>query len=114
MKLLYSLSACAIAAVIPWTTSQAGTGAGTVANVTVRDSDGLTYVYLSNPPTGRPACAASTQYWMIPNENSEAGKKLYALLLAAQLSGRPVSITGKNTCVRWGDGEDINLVILQQ
>lgn len=57
-----------------------------VASLIVRDSDGL------------------------PNENSETGKKLYSMLLAARLAGRPVNIVGKNTCVRWGDGEDIQSV----
>ena len=68
------------------------------------------YVDITGMPTGRATCAAATSYWMIPNENSETGKKLYAALLAAQLAGRSVQVMGKGTCTRWGDGEDINWV----
>lgn len=88
--------------------AHSGEVTGTVGSLFVRDSDRLTYVHVAGTATNRPACAASTTYWMIPNENSEAGKKLYAMLLAAKLAGSRVSIVGKNTCARWGDGEDIN------
>lgn len=110
---LLLLWAGVLAGVMSGANAHAGTGTGTVTIVTIRDSDGLAYVYLSSPPTGRPACAAASAYWMIPNESTETGKKMYALLLAAKLSGQTVSITGKNTCVRWPDGEDIQLVTLQ-
>lgn len=88
----------------------AGSQSGLVSYLYVRDSDGLIYVYLTGTPSGRPACAASTAYWMVPNENSETGKKLFALLLAAKLAGQQVQIVGKNSCARWGDGEDIDYV----
>jgi hypothetical protein len=91
----------------------AGTQTGTITNLITRDSDGLVFVYLTGTASGRPACAAGTQYWMIPNETSESGKRMYASLLAAQMAGRVVIITGKNTCIRWGDGEDINMVQTQ-
>jgi len=87
--------------------ASAGEVTGLVTDVLVRDSDGLVYVLVAGTGTNRPACAATTSYWMIPNENSEAGKKLYALLLAAKVSGMRVQVIGKNTCLRWGDGEDI-------
>jgi hypothetical protein len=107
-----SIRALAFAAIMACATAHAGEGIGTVNRLIIRDSDGLIYVDLSAAPTGRPSCASTTTYWMIPNENSETGKKLYALLLSAQLAGRTVSIVGKNACVRWGDGEDILYVIL--
>jgi hypothetical protein len=91
----------------------AGTQTGTITNLIVRDSDGLVWVYLTGSPSGRPACAASTLYWMIPNETSDTGKRMFAALLAAQIAGRVVIIHGKNTCARWGDGEDINQVQTQ-
>jgi hypothetical protein len=108
MKLRFVLMTAMVVAA----NAHAGQGTGTVSRLIVRDSDGLVYVTLSTPPTGRPSCAAASTYWMIPNENSETGKKLYALLLSAQLAGRVVQIVGTNTCVRWGDGEDILYVIL--
>lgn len=103
-------SIAAIALTVLSSTASAGEVLGVVTTLLVRDSDGLVYVHLSGTPTGRPACAANTSYWMIPNENSEAGKKLYALLLGAKLAQQQVRIVGKTTCVRWGDGEDIDYV----
>ena len=83
---------------------------GTVSQLAQRASDGLIYVVINGTATGtRPTCATSI-YWMITNENSDAGKKQFALLLAAQARGAQVVITGMNTCNRWGDGEDINEV----
>ena len=85
----------------------AGSQKGTVVNLTVRTSDGLIWVELSGTPADRPQCALQQTYWMIPNETSDAGKRIYALLLSAQASGRLVQIFGSNTCNRWLDGEDI-------
>lgn len=93
--------------------ARAGTQTGTITNLITRDSDGLVYVLLTGNSSGRPACAAGTQYWMIPNETTDSGKRMYASLLAAQMAGRIVIITGKNTCTRWNDGEDINQVQTQ-
>lgn len=84
---------------------------GIVARLIVRASDGLTYVYIDGTPTGQPACAARG-YWMIMDETSEAGRKQYAMLLAAATKGTPVIVTGNNTCTRWPDGEDINYIDL--
>jgi hypothetical protein len=56
-----------------------------------------------------PACAYQP-YWIIPNETTESGKRLFATLLAALVSGHKVTIQGKNTCSRWPDGEDIDTV----
>ncbi len=35
-----------------------------------------------------------------------------ALLLAAQLAGKMIHVTGMNTCVRWSDGEDADTIVL--
>jgi hypothetical protein len=91
--------------------SWAGTATGTISNLWVRQSDGLAYVHSSATPTGRPPCAQNTAYFMIKDENSVAGKRIFAVLLAAQVSGKRVQITGANTCVPWADGEDIELVV---
>jgi len=88
----------------------AGTQTGYVKDVYVRDSDGLVLVDLFGTATGRAPCALGTSYWIVANESTDAGKRLYSTLLAAQLAGRLVSIEGKNTCSRWPDGEDIETV----
>jgi len=85
---------------------------GVVSSVIARASDGLIFVYVNATPTGRPSCAAGTAYWMIHDENSEAGKKQYALLLTAKATGATVTIVGMNACTRWGDGEDIDWIVI--
>jgi hypothetical protein len=88
--------------------SFAGTQTGTVENLYLRASDGLVYFFLKGSvKSASPACAL-VGYWMIKDENSAAGKRQYAALLAAQASGRTISITGANTCSRWPDGEDVD------
>ncbi len=86
--------------------AMAGSQVGYVAFLEVRDTDGLIYFGLSGTGTGKPACAVFPA-WTLPNENSETGKKLFALLMAARATGQQVSVSGKNACVRWGDQEDV-------
>lgn len=87
--------------------SQAGDQAGTIKYLRVRASDGLIYFALNGAKNSAPSCATSGE-WMIRDESSNTGKQQYAMLLAAQLAGKTVAVTGLNTCVRWGDGEDAN------
>jgi hypothetical protein len=84
---------------------------GTVTDIVSRASDGLTYVDINGITTGQPACATHS-YLIIMNETSAAGQRQIAMLLAAKASGMVVSVSGNNTCTRWGDGEDINIVTL--
>ena len=101
-------SLCAGAA----TPAIAGSQTGFVKDLYVRDSDGLIFVDLFGPSDFRvqhPACAWRP-YWIIPNETSDSGKRLFATLLAALISGHKVTIQGKDTCTRRPDGEDIDTV----
>jgi hypothetical protein len=88
-----------------------GTQTGQVSQLLVRQSDGLTYFVLSGPAGGKPSCALQS-YWMIHDENSAAGKKLLAMLMIAQASGRAVTVFGSGTCARWPDGEDVDTLLL--
>lgn len=88
----------------------AGTQSGTVNYIIVRANDGLVYFTLKGGAmSGRPACA-TIGYWMIKDENSNAGKLQYSMILSAHASGKTVHVTGMNTCTRWGDGEDVNAI----
>jgi hypothetical protein len=90
----------------------AGTDTAFIKAIHVRDSDGLIWVDLIStywPPINHPQCA-SQPYWIIRDESSEEGRKLFATLLAAHVAGRKVTIIGKNTCSRQPDGEDIESV----
>jgi hypothetical protein len=88
----------------PW--SHAGEQIGTILYVRVRASDGLIYFALNGTKTGASPSCATNSYWIIRDENSNAGKQQYGMLLAAQLAGRSVAVSGLNSCARWIDGED--------
>jgi hypothetical protein len=94
-----------------WGTVVAGEQQGRITAIVVRDSDGLIYFNLTGTPSGKPVCA-TYGYWIIRNENSETGKRQYALLLAAAASGKEMRVVGANTCTRWHDGEDVNFIVL--
>ncbi|MGO4521586.1 hypothetical protein AB4076_13325 [Dyella sp. 2RAF44] len=91
-------------------TALAGGQSGNVTNVSVRQSDGVIYFTLDGTPTGRAACAASNNLWIIANENSESGKKQFAQLLAAKMNGTPITVLGTGACTRWPDSEDADTV----
>lgn len=92
--------------------SKAGTQEGYIDWIIVRASDGLVYFELNDGiKQGSPNCAVYG-YWMIRDENSEAGKKQFALLLTAQAAGKKIAVSGMNSCQRWGDGEDVDWIRL--
>lgn len=84
---------------------------GTVSMLIQRASDGLIYVIVNGTRSGAPGCATA-HYWVIANENSEAGKRQFAMLMTAYASGGTVLLNGTGTCTRWLDAEDINEVRL--
>ena len=85
---------------------------GTISHVVVRQSDGLIYANILGARSSPPACATAG-YFMIKDENSQAGKAQLALLMSAYFAKSPVQIVGSGTCTRWGDGEDIEIVMLK-
>ncbi|MDH0867079.1 hypothetical protein [Mitsuaria sp. GD03876] len=89
----------------------AGSQSGRIKTVTLRASDGLVYFVLDGPRVERPGCNTG-DYWMIKDENSPAGKRQLALLLAARTSQQPISVVGTGTCTRWPDGEDVNEIYM--
>jgi hypothetical protein len=93
--------------------ASAGSQVGAVSSVIVRASDGLTYFTIAGPAKSNSPTCATIGYWMIKDENSEVGKKQYAMLLTALASGRELTVSGMNTCTRWGDGEDVDWMQLK-
>jgi len=91
----------------------AGSQGGMVGAIFVRASDGLIYFDVVNgdAKTGSPSCATFS-YWIIKDENSNAGKQQYAMLLAAQAQGKTITVIGLNSCTRWSDGEDVDSILL--
>jgi hypothetical protein len=91
--------------------AHAGEQVGAIVYVRVRASDGLIHFSLTGTKINSPSCAIGS-YWMIRDENSNTGKQQYAMLLAAQLAGKSISVSGSNTCTRWIDGEDANEIFV--
>ncbi|CCN47676.1 conserved hypothetical protein [Vibrio nigripulchritudo MADA3029] len=91
----------------------AGEQTGKVATLYARAADNLHLVTLTggSAKTNSPACATQ-EYWLIRDEQSTTGKSQFSQLLAAKMSGKSVAISGLNTCSRWGDGEDINTIVI--
>jgi hypothetical protein len=73
-------------------------------------SDGLIYVTLEVAPQGRPACAATTTYFMIQNENSEGRQEAIRSASPCQTVRSANRNWGANTCTPWPDGEDIDQI----
>lgn len=93
------------------TVTHAGTQTGQVKFVNVRASDGLiTFGIVGGTKTSAQSCNATDQYWAIRNEDSNAGKQQYAMLMSAQASGKVVNISGLNTCDRWSGVEDVDYI----
>lgn len=92
------------------TPAKSSEAVGTIILLHARASDNLHWVQLDVAPVGRPPCASAHSYYMIRDENGAAGKSQFAQLLAAQMAGRKVKITGSGACTRWGDGEDIEII----
>ena len=91
--------------------SQATTQTGTVKYVFARASDGLViFELVGSSKTLVPGCGPEI-YWVLHNEDSNAGKRQYAMLLTAQASGKVVNVAGLGTCTRQpGAAEDVDYI----
>lgn len=57
------------------------------------------FIRLSTPPTGSPSCASAGHYWHFTFPLSgTAYKEIYAALLAAQMAGKTITVTGYGSC----------------
>lgn len=86
------------------------TGTGLTLNVRSGDvgtaGDALVFVSLSGAAVGRPACATDI-YYAVRDAKSDVGKEQIALFMTAKALGRPLTVAGNGTCVRWPTLEDI-------
>ncbi|WMS87500.1 hypothetical protein [Pleionea litopenaei] len=90
----------------------AGVVKGKVDWIRIRASDGLIYFRIDGTSVDKPACSTSTN-WSIKDENSNAGKAQLSALLAAQASGKMITVNGSNQCTRWADMEDANIILIE-
>ncbi len=101
-RLVMAAALCASFASQSW----ASDVTGKVTLVSTRATDGLQLVEVDAQRSGKPTCA-QYNYLIIKDERSDAGKAQYAMLMAAWLADKVVTINGTGACTRWGDGEDI-------
>ncbi len=72
---------------------------------------GYTFFYVTGTKTGNPACSIHNR-WVI-NNDWPAAKIQIATLMAAVLSGRPVSVGGAGNCQVWSTDETALNIVLQ-
>lgn len=82
---------------------------GTVLTVGLSSFSGVVTVKLTNM-VGAPAGCASQGKFAITNETVEAGKKMFAQLLAARATQSTILIYGAGVCTRTSVAEDIDSV----
>jgi len=100
--LLASLCAPAVTPVI------AGSQTGFVKTLYVRDSDGLIFVDIFGwRDFDNYVGSCNRSHWIVPNERTDSGKRLFDTLLEALVSGHKIRIQGRDTCTRSSEGEDI-------
>jgi hypothetical protein len=105
--LLASLCAAAV------TPATASGQTGFVKTLYVRDSDGLIFVDLFgwvDYGDYSPACPRAHSHWIVPDETTDSGQRLFATLLEALVTGHKIRIQGRHTCNRTSEGEDIESV----
>lgn len=89
--------AAAVAAV-----SSVAFGAGSVSGTQITsvnvNVDGTVLIALGNPTANKPACALDNER-MAFQATTDGGKALLNAVVAANLSGKTVSITGTGTCL---------------
>jgi hypothetical protein len=86
---------------------------GRVKEINVRASDGMTWIVIDGTVSGTAPQCATHEYMMIRDENSAGGKSQIAILMSAFMAKINVHIQGNMTCIRWGDGEDIESITLR-
>lgn len=109
-NLLGKLGLLLVAALAP-VSAHCGTMTGTIASITYSiNTPNFVFIYLSNPSTGAPACAATQPNRMTLDLSTPMGKSLYANLLALKLTNPAGNVTlyGSNACSAWSDTENIH------
>jgi hypothetical protein len=83
----------------------AGSGAGTVEIEHVGVFGGSQAVFFyTTVHNGPPSCNSHRQRWVY-DLSTPAARAGYALLLSAQMTGKPVTVEGKSNCDLWPDSE---------
>jgi hypothetical protein len=94
----------------PVTASGAGTGSGYIQRVSTT-STGQVFV-LTSQRESQAACATEGWAFDMNGTSGPGGKAMLATLLAAQVAGKQVFISGKGNCDVWGDRESVSYVVI--
>jgi hypothetical protein len=102
---------------------EAGSASGTITGYFTYDwpnTPPLLFVFISGTPSSPAACGsytASSNRW-VTRLDTPMGKAHMAVILAAKMTGRSVTVVGKdgvfpNGCDFWGDTESLRYVEMQ-
>src|SRR5262245_11252510 len=91
--------------------ASAGDASGKIANMSIsKDIGSVVFIRLETPPTSRAACSTHGSWHFTLSLNTDLDKRIYASLVAAQLTGRVVQIGGTGACGEWHDVESVRAV----
>ena len=93
----------------------AGTVEGKVSWIQVNVKTGFpdfAFIKFDTLPTNSPSCATDVNGRMGVSLQSEAGKAVYSMALAAQVSGKTIWASGTNGCIA-GTVEEIDYIRLK-
>ena len=78
------------------------------------DNYGGGYAFYAGARTGKPACAASDDYWIIVGPSTDNAKAMLSLILTAYATGKTVIIHGNGSCdVGSPTRESVGYIVLQ-
>ncbi|MEX2964506.1 hypothetical protein [Microbulbifer sp. TYP-18] len=85
----------------------AGTGSGKIINIYAHEKgDGTGVIFFETENnTNKAACSANGGKEWAFRVDTDQGKAMYSLLLAAASTGRNITVNGKGDCDDWGDRE---------
>jgi hypothetical protein len=94
--------------VVPSPNVMAGESSGTV-QIQLVYSPNRVFFFTSHRRDAWPACASTLKRWVLDISHPD-GRARYALLLSAQVTGKPIYVWGTGDCLLWSDSETAIIV----
>jgi hypothetical protein len=93
--------------------ASATTTTGTIVQIAAnRSNANIVFVHMNPQPTPPVACSTNGNWSYVIPMTTDLDKKIFAMLEAAQLAGRTVTITGTGDCADFGSIESGTIVIV--
>ena len=100
-----------LAALLAFASAEAGTGSGTVTNITPGLLNGTEiFVLTLSTMSGQPSCASTARFAF--SSTDPRYRSILAILLGSYFSGSSVFARGADTCNTYGGSEDLAYVCL--